>query len=260
MEYARLIEDDLHWLGLGWDRGGVDGTGEGAPFCQSLRGRIYSSMLDRIMDTGYAYPCTCTKADIRATQAPHGSDGRIIYPGTCRPKTLPAIGLPECASPHAIRIFVPDGNISFTDLNYGPQCINPAEEFGDFVLRRADGAWAYQFAVVADDALMGVTEVVRGSDLLPSAACQIYLYDLLGFPRPMFMHIPMICNSAGIRLSKRDESLSMESLRRKYAPEQIIGFLANLSGLTDSADPISAKELVPFFSAGRLVKKKNINI
>ena len=125
----------------------------------------------------------------------------------------------------------------------GPRRVNLAKECGDFVLRRGDGAWAYQLAVVTDDALMGVTEVTRGNDLLLSAAQQIYLYRLLGFPVPAFAHIPLIVNGQGVRLSKRDASLSMASLRATYTPEEIIGRIACMTGLRQTSGAVSATDL-----------------
>lgn len=247
MEYARQIEDDLHWLGLDWDEGGLDGRGPHGPYCQSGRGRIYESVLERLRATGLTYGCTCTRADIMATQAPHQSDGRVIYGGRCRPAQMPHHG-PEPDAPHSVRLWVPDRDIRFTDGVYGPQCVNLTDHCGDFVVRRADGAWAYQLAVVADDALMGVTEVVRGCDLLLSAAQQIYLYELLGYEAPQFIHVPLICNAAGLRLSKRDSSLSMEQLRRRFGPREIIGLCAHMAGLISDSAPCSPDELVALFS------------
>ena len=116
------------------------------------------------------------------------------------------------------------------------------------MLRRADGAWAYQLAVVVDDALMGVTEVVRGRDLLLSSAQQIYLYELLGFPAPSFAHLPLLINEQGQRLSKRDRSLDMQHLRSQYTPEQLIGIIAHAAHLIDRPEPISLSELLSLFS------------
>ena len=178
LEHARQIEDDLRWLGLEWDEGGLDGAGTSGPYLQSLRGDIYEAFLDKLRQTGYTYPCFCTRADIMATQAPHQSDGRVVYAGTCRPSSFPSGCVPQ--RPHATRIYVPDEEIVYSDVVFGPQSVNLAWECGDFILRRADGAWAYQLAVVVDDALMGVRQVVRGADLLLSAAQQIYLYRMLG--------------------------------------------------------------------------------
>lgn len=243
-EYARFIEDDLHWLGLDWDEGGLDDVGPHGPYTQSRRGDIYAHYLERLAATGYIYICTCTRADIMATQAPHQSDGRIIYAGTCRPAALPCDGRAELAKKAgAVRLYVPDCDICFDDMIAGPQRFNLARDCGDFIVRRADGAWAYQLAVVIDDALMGVTEVMRGNDLLLSAAQQIYLYRLLGFTPPRFAHLPLLVNEQGQRLSKRDASLSMEALRRDHTPEEIIGRIARLAGLQAPAK-ITARELL----------------
>ncbi len=262
IDHARLIEDDLAWLGLDWDEGGVDGKGPNGPYCQSMRGEIYKEALEKLQATGLTYPCFCTRADIMATQAPHESDGRVVYAGTCRPSRLggsfdeATVDRPE----RAIRLFVPDKDMTFTDKLYGGQTVNLAAHCGDFVLRRADGAWAYQLAVVVDDALMGVTEVVRGSDLLLSSAQQIYLYDLLGYPAPQFAHVPLLCNEKGIRLSKRDSSLSMEELRKEYTPSHLIGQLAYIAGILPEPFPISARGLLPLFSWSAILPHLAITI
>lgn len=262
IDHARLIEDDLAWLGLDWDEGGVDGKGPNGPYCQSMRGEIYKEALEKLQATGLTYPCFCTRADIMATQAPHESDGRVVYAGTCRPSCLggtfdeATVDRPE----RAIRLFVPDKDMTFTDKLYGGQTVNLAAHCGDFVLRRADGAWAYQLAVVVDDALMGVTEVVRGSDLLLSSAQQIYLYDLLGYPAPQFAHVPLLCNEKGIRLSKRDSSLSMEELRKEYTPSHLIGQLAYIAGILPEPFPISARGLLPLFSWSAILPHPAITI
>lgn len=224
IEYARLIEDDLRWLGLDWDEGGLDAKGAGGEsYRQSQRSHLYAEHLQRLCDLRLTYPCTCRRADILATQAPHQSDGRIIYAGTCRPSAMPPF--PASNACGTTRIYVPDENIVFNDRYCGDQNINLARECGDFILRRADGAFAYQLAVVVDDALMGVTEVMRGRDLLLSAAQQIYLYRLLGYPAPEFAHLPLVCNDRGVRLSKRDEAMSMESLRRRHTPASLLRLL-----------------------------------
>lgn len=259
LEYARMIEDDLHWLGLDWDEGGLDNVGEHGPYCQSKRGLIYQDCLSRLKQTGWTYPCFCTRADIMATQAPHQSDGRVIYQGTCRPSGMPAV-MPEPERPHATRLCVPDREMSFTDVVYGRQSVNLATHCGDFVLQRADGAWAYQLAVVIDDALMGVTEVVRGSDLLLSTAQQIYLYRLLGLPVPRFAHVPLLCNAAGRRLSKRDQSLNMAELRSRFSASEIIGRIACLSGLTPDNQSCSLDELVPLFSWNKIPAVQTLSL
>lgn len=242
LEYARQIEDDLLWLGLDWDEGGVDDRGANGPYSQSCRGEFYQEALERLNEAGLLYPCHCRRADILATQAPHQSDGRIVYAGTCRPQNFPLKNqFIDLSQPAALRLFVPDEEIEFTDRVFGTQMVNLSSHCGDFVVRRADGAWAYQLAVVVDDALMGVTEVVRGCDLLLSSAQQIYLYRLFGFQAPEFAHLPLICNAEGVRLSKRDASLSMEALRMQFTPQQLTARLAHIAGLL----PAEVKECTP---------------
>lgn len=251
LEYALQIEDDLNWLGLDWDEGGTSDAGSSGPYRQSLRGEIYEEYLGRIEKSGLTYPCYCTRADIMATQAPHESDGRVVYAGTCRPERLGGKyrdGEADKRIKRATRLFVPDREIAFSDRLYGAQSVNLATHCGDFVLRRADGAWAYQLAVVVDDALMGVTEVVRGCDLLLSSAQQIYLYELLGFNAPEFAHIPLLCNESGQRLSKRDASLSMEQLRKDFSPSHLTGLLAYYAGILPEPFPMSPQGLLQLFS------------
>lgn len=263
-QYIDLLRDDLHWLGLEADQGAdSDICGPAAPYRQSMRHDLYRSHLETIQRQGLTYPCTCRRADILATQAPHQSDGRVVYAGTCRPESTPpfsADGNPRYGMPHSTRLFVPDRDIVFTDTVYGRQCVNLAHDCGDFILRRADGAWAYQLAVVVDDATMGITQVVRGNDLLLSAAQQIYLYELLGYPAPQFVHIPLLCNSTGQRLSKRDGALSMEALRRDMTAQQLLGRLAHLLGLRDSDSPVTAPQLLDGFSPAKIPAVTQIKI
>lgn len=225
-EYADQIEDDLRWLGLDWDG-----------FCrQSERSALYEEALQRLAPL--TYRCTCTRADIMATQAPHESDGRIVYAGTCRHANH---------SEGALRIQVPDADIRFCDGHYGTQVVNLAQHCGDFILQRRDGAWAYQLAVVVDDALTGVQEVVRGRDLLLSAAQQIFLHQALGFTPPQFRHIPLLCNTNAQRLSKRDASLDMGTLRQRYTPQQLIGIIGQCIGLDIPKEGITLDELSSSF-------------
>lgn len=248
-EHARMIEDDLRWLGLEWDEGGLEGLGPNGPYVQSQRHHLYEEALDKLKATGLCYPCTCTRADILATQAPHESDGRVVYKGTCRPPVVPSPY--EEKTRAAVRLTVPDEEIIFTDRIKGRQTVNLARHCGDFIVRRGDGAWAYQLAVVVDDALMGVTEVMRGDDLLLSAAQQIYLYRLLGYTPPEFAHVPLVCNEAGVRLSKRDRSLSMECLRAHHTPEEVLGMAAHRAALVPTDDPVSLPYLLDIYSQFR---------
>lgn len=241
-DYALQLMDDLQWLGLPWD---------GEPVWQSQRGDIYEEYLQRLTDMGLTYPCYCTRADIMATQAPHETDGRVVYKGTCRPNTPSPLTSHLSPLAATTRLIVPDCTIPFTDGHYGKHDINLAEHCGDYIIRRKDGAWAYQLAVVVDDALMGVTEIVRGRDLLLSSPQQIHLRELL-FPSPLtvdFFHHPLLCNAEGQRLCKRDKSMDLGYLRNTgITPQEIIGKLAYLAGLTDTTTPITPSELLPLFS------------
>ena len=260
LEYAKIIEDDLHWLGLEWDEGGLDNIGGNGPYLQSLRHGIYLRALAKLQNTGMCYPCTCTRAELRASSAPHLSDGRLIYSGKCRPTDLPRDfhQLSKDKDRYAVRLAVPDRYIEFDDAVYGHQSVNIAKECGDFVLRRADGAWAYQLAVVVDDMLMGVNRVTRGCDLLLSAAQQTYIYSLLGGKAPAYMHLPLICNEAGQRLSKRDQSLSMAVLRQSSTPERILGLIAQVSGQQPTPAPISLPELLGIYKETRIPTSNQI--
>lgn len=214
-EFADRILCDLEWLGLGWD---------GPVEFQSRRSDLYRAALDSLAAGGHVYGCTCSRADILAASAPHQSDGRIIYGGRCRPDGMPRrVAMP--AARHSVRLWVPDREIKFVDRNFGLQQVNLARDCGDFVVRRSDGGWAYQLAVTVDDALQGITEVVRGEDLLLSAAQQIYLFELLGFPPPDYAHIPLLKNEAGQRLAKRDRSANLDLLRPNLTPEQVLGMV-----------------------------------
>ena len=231
--YADLLMDDLDWLGLSWD---------GRPVYQSQRSDIYEHYYEKLRQQGLTYLCYCTRADLLATQAPHESDGRVVYKGTCR--HLP----PQHGRAAATRLIVPDESIVFQDGHYNTMAVNLAEQVGDFIIRRKDGAWAYQLVVVVDDALMGVTEVVRGRDLLLSSPQQMYIARLLEFPSPSFIHLPLLCNTSGQRLSKRDSSLDMGSLRQRYTAAEIIGKLAYVAGLQPEPSPVTPTELVSNFT------------
>lgn len=275
-EYAETLMDDLLWLGLEWDEGPRIGGGNG-PYWQSQRGDLYEQALRQLQQKGLIYPCTCTRADIMATQAPHESDGRVVYKGTCRPQrtvqwdvlmgeergaegALSPEGLlcnegsdavTALVGPAALRLMVPPqplADVVCHDGHYGEVSENLASHCGDFIVRRRDEAWAYQLAVVVDDALMGVNEVVRGRDLLLSAPQQMYVARLLGYSQPAFAHIPLLVNAQGQRLSKRDKSLDMGELRRRYTADELLGRLAHVAGLTPDEAPVTARALVPLFS------------
>lgn len=258
LEYARQIEDDLRWLGLYWDEGGLDCRGGNGPYRQSLRSDIYAACLDRLNNLGITYPCRCTRAEIKAAQAPHADDAAWIYPGTCRPAVIPSPAGSADFGGANVRLYVPDVEITVDDAVFGHRIFRPARDFGDIVLRRADGAWSYQLAVVADDALMGINEVVRGSDLLSSAALQIHIARLLGFEPPRHIHVPLLCNAEGRRLSKRDSSLSMEHLRRAYSPRQLLGILGAAAGLIPEAEPTDLDTLLGLFDCKSIVRSERV--
>lgn len=259
LEYAQLIEDDLQWVGLDWDEGGIDGRGSAGPYMQSQRGDIYAEYLGRLIESGDVYPCSCRRKDLLSTQAPHLADGRVVYSGRCRPAPQPPYNVSRNDfEGRAARLYVAPGVIDYTDGVFGPQSVDLARECGDFILRRADGAWAYQLAVVADDALMGVTEVTRGCDLLLSAAQQIYLMRRFGWQPPQYYHVPLVCNESGQRLCKRDRALDMEHLRRRFSAAQLLGELACICGLQPTPDATSLPALLSNFSWSSVPARSSI--
>ena len=245
-EYAQGIMDDFRWLGLLWDRRATD---------QSKRGEAYAAALRQLGQMNLIYPCYCSRDQLHAASAPHASDGRVIYAGTCRNLT-PEQRAVMTKKP-SLRIRLPDREISFRDGLQGDVTMNLQREFGDIILRRADGVAAYQLAVVVDDGTEGVTEVVRGRDLLSSTPVQLYLYELLGLTPPRFYHVPMLLAPDGRRLSKRDRDLDFGYLRQHFSPEEIIGLLGHLAGLMERWEPVSARELACDFSWSR-VKQSDI--
>ncbi len=246
---AQLI-DDLAWLGLEWDEG---------PYYQHERTELYVEALRKLQDMELTYPCFCTRAELHAASAPHASDGTPIYRGTCRGLTTAEVAERSLRRPPATRLRVPGVDdtardvIEFVDRTYGAQCEALATECGDFLVRRSDGVFAYQLAVVVDDAAMGITEVVRGCDLLGSTPRQIYLQRLLGLPTPRYAHIPLLVAPDGRRLSKRDRDLDLGELRTRFdTPEALLGWLARQTGLADDAAPRTAAQLAENFSWERI--------
>ena len=247
------VEADLRWLGLDWDEGGSAG---GDAYYQSQRGAYYQAALDRLRNMDLLYPCFCTRGQLHAPNAPHRSDGEVIYPGTCRELTEREREERAKTRRPALRIRVPDREITFTDLLQGTYQENLARDCGDFILRRSDGVFAYQLAVVVDDGLMGINQVVRGSDLLTSTPRQIFLQRLLGYSTPEYCHVPLLCAPDGRRLSKREADLTLDSLRASgVRPEKIVGRLACCAGLIDRPEPISARELIPLFDLSKLPRE-----
>lgn len=243
--WTELLLDDLRWLGLYWD---------GEIVYQHERQEVYEEALRSLEERGLTYPCFCTRAELHAASAPHASDGTPIYDGRCRALTADEIAARSRLRPPAIRLRTPetgqsDGIITFDDVVFGPQRQELARGCGDFLVRRSDGVFAYQLAVVIDDAAMGVTEVVRGCDLLSSTPRQIYLQHLLGYPQPAYAHIPLLLAADGRRLAKRDRDLDMEELRRRFGTaEKLLGHLALRCGLAPDDAPASAEKLAASFS------------
>ena len=236
-EFAQVLREDLRWLGLDWDE-------ETQP--QSQRSGIYREYFEKLEAMGLLYPCYCTRSQLHSVNAPHLSDGTYVYTGTCRnltPEQRAAFGRAP-----AWRVKVDDRLWRVEDKIQGIYQENLSTDCGDFVVRRADGVYVYQLAVTVDDALAGVTQVVRGTDLLSSAPRQMYLQSLLGFPHPEYAHVPMLLAPDGRRLSKRDKDLDLGYLRAHTTPEKLIGVLAHSAGLLEQPVSISAKELASLFS------------
>ena len=243
-EYADLLRQDLNWLGLDYDR-------ETPP--QSTRSRVYGRYFEQLEEMGLLYPCYCTRSQLHSVNAPHLADGTYVYPGTCRNLTQAQRASMNRAP--AWRVKVPDQRYCVEDLVQGHFEMNLAADCGDMVVRRADGIYVYQLAVTVDDGEAGVTEVVRGMDLLSSAPRQMYLQELFGFPHPSYGHVPMLLAPDGRRLSKRDGDLDLGALRQRMKPEELIGSLAFAAGLIDRLEPVSARELAREFRWDRLRKE-----
>lgn len=245
--YADAIVDDLAWLGLAAD-------GPRPPVYQSERSAIYRQYYEKLAARGLTYPCFCSRSQLHAASAPHRSDGQVVYAGTCRGLTPAQAAEKAKTKAPAWRVRVPDEEIAFVDGHLGPYAENLARDCGDFYLRRADGVFAYQLAVVVDDALMGVTEVVRGADLLSSTPRQLWLYRELGLTPPAFYHLPLLLDHQGRRLSKRDGDQSLEHLRARYAPEEIVGKLAFAAGLQAAPRPAAPSDLARTFDWAQVPK------
>lgn len=250
---ARLL-DELRWLGLGWDEG-PDVGGRRGPYRQSERAGRYQAALRRLREAGRAYPCFCSRAEIAAAaRAPHGPDDEgPRYPGTCRDLSPAEVSRRSASRPPAWRLRVEPGRVDFDDAVHGACRFDVAATTGDFVVMRADGIAAYQLAVVADDAAMEITDVVRGDDLLPSTARQLLLDRALGLPVPRFAHVPLVVGDDGERLAKRHGARSLGELREAgAAPEAVVGLLATSCGLVPAGTRCLASELVEAFSWARV--------
>ena len=252
---------ELRWLGLDWDQG-PDVGGPHAPYTQSERTGLYDAAFARLQAQGAVYPCFCSRTELQAARseasAPHGpADEGPRYPGTCAGLSSAQASERARTRAPAFRVRVAPGGVRFEDAVQGPQVYDPHAEVGDFVVRRADGIYAYQLAVVVDDAAMGMTQVLRGEDLLASTARQIGLYRLLGLTEPRFAHAPLMLGPVGEegvaqRLSKRDRAVSLGALREDGAEaREVVARLARSCGVSGGeVGACGPGELVGGFRAG----------
>ncbi len=231
--------DDLRWLGLDWDEG---------PIVQTQRLAHYEEALRRVQEQERVYPCTCTRSDIeRAASAPHDDlPGASIYPGTCAGRRV--ADADTLADPYCWRFRLSQDEFEFRDGFLGPVSVDLRAAGGDFVVWKSAGTPAYQLAVVVDDVAQGVTEVVRGDDLVPSTPRQLLLYDALGLAPPGFVHVPLVVGPDGRRLAKRHGDTRLSSLRQAgVTPEALLGLLAWSCGWIDKRRAVCAAELLPLF-------------
>lgn len=247
-----MARNDLSWLGLDWDEGPMIG-GPYAPYQQSERRNGYEAALVNLHTAGRLFPCRLSRKDLRdLASAPHGPM-TSPYPAHLRPKNLPtdwfATYQTQTTPNAALRFRVHERPVTFFDRVQGSRTEQVHETVGDFVLKRKDGLFAYQLAVVVDDALMGITEVVRGADLLDSTTRQIQLIEALGLTPPSYAHVPLMITPAGEKFSKRDQHLTLQTLREEgIAPDQIVGYLAYSLGLQDTTSACTPSSLIPDFS------------
>ena len=236
---------DLEWLGVDWD---------GAPLHQSGDVGPMRDAVESLLEAGSAYACTCSRSDVlAAASAPHAGDGELRYPGTCRGRyRSPSDAERQASRAVGVRFRVPGRAIAWTDGFAGPQRHDVAADVGDFLIARRDGVFAYQLAVVVDDARQGVTEVLRGDDLLPSAPRQALLQEALGLPSPRWFHVPLVVDERGRRLAKRDDDLALASLRESGADARALVAWAARSAGHDVPDRLSPGELCAGFDLARV--------
>lgn len=251
--------DDLRWLGLDWDEG-PDVGGPHAPYVQSERIEQYRRALSRLKDVGMVYPCTCSRSDVEAGQsAPHVGEDGLRYPGTCRDRydsfDEASAALPEERIP-AWRYCVTDEHVCFVDGFHGHQDQHVHTTVGDFVVARHEDGAGYMLAVVVDDAAMGITEVLRGDDLLATTHRQILLYRALWLDCPQFIHVPLVVSPDGRRLAKRHGDTRIRSLRDQgVSAEKIVGLLAYWCGWAEWGEELTAQELLPRYDLETLPKE-----
>lgn len=251
---AQAMVADLRWLGLDWDEG-PDVGGPLGPYVQSMRQALYDDAIARLREKGLIYPCYCTRAELaQIASAPQGDEGPR-YPGICRHLTARERALREASGRRpALRFIAPESPIQFDDLLHGTISESVAATVGDFIVRRSDGIVSYQLAVVVDDAMMGITQVVRGDDLLASTARQLALFDALEYPRPReCAHVPLMTDAEGVRLAKRDAAAGLDTLRAAgYTPGQVLASLAASCGLHPAETSTKPADLLAAFDPTRL--------
>ena len=258
-EFVQANLDELRWLGLSWDEG-PDVGGPYAPYRQSERFGFHEGALTTLQASGHLFECYLSRKDLRGdlenvASAPHGSGS--IY-GAVQRKLNEQVRKQKRQGGKApsIRFFAEPQTLSFDDEVLGHVTLNPAETTGDFVVRRADGEWAYQLAVVVDDIAMNITHVLRGDDLLPSTGAQLLLYEALGAEPPVFAHVPLLLDTDGLRLAKRRGSLTLTSLKEAgVKPERVIGLLAFTVGLTEKPAEAHVNDFTEAFDLSLIHKK-----
>ena len=243
-ELARQALDDLRWLGLDWD---------GPPLVQSSATAPLADAVEQLLARGLAYPCVCSRKEIQsALSAPHADTPEPRYPGTCRGRYANAAEAEATGRSAGVRFVVPPGDVAFVDGLAGPQRFDVAASVGDFLIARRDGAFAYQLAVVVDDARQGVTDVLRGDDLLPSTPRQRLLQRALGLPSPRWFHAPLVVDPGGERLAKRRGDLALASLRAEGVdPRRLVAWAARSAGL-DVGERARAEDVLAEFTLERL--------
>lgn len=243
--FADAVQRDFERLGLTWDEG---------PYFQQGREEAYHEAYRRLDADGLVYPCFCTRADIHGLSAPHRGE-KFVYPGTCRTLSVEERKRRGEKRAPAQRLMVPDLVMEIDDLIQGVYAQNLARDCGDFLIRRSDGAFAYQLAVVVDDAEQGVNSVVRGVDLLCSTPQQVYLQNLLRMPHPTYAHVPLIVAEHDRRLSKRDRDATLDVLYERFrTPEAVVGHIAGLCGLAPTGESLRPEDLLAGFSVDALPK------
>ena len=242
-EYCDQVMRDLEWLGLGWN---------GEPVYQSRRTQAYAQAFQELERQGLVYPCFCTRAQRLAASAPHRSDGAVVYDGRCARLTPEQRAEFSRTRRPAWRVRAPEKTITFRDLLQGEYGEDLKRDCGDFILRRSDGVYAYQLAVVVDDAWMGVNQVVRGSDLLSSTPRQLWLQEALGLPHPAYGHVHLLLAPDGRRLAKRDRDQELDALKARYTAPELVGRLAWAAGLLPEYAPAMPEELIPLFAWEKL--------